>query len=307
MPRDQCIRRFAVFSLILFLCCINCPRAAAAQPDSTIFGIGLQLRVDLGLRRTSNYVLSINGGLGQVLEKNWLLSYQFTANLYRGGLGNSLLYSAQNGFQLDLVNAFSLTFGQGTYAFSRPLYAWTPNYAQSLRNPYRHAVTLATNFVWNPHHRAQQIGALCLTSGDAQLGYYNDGMPFDLLGLGDAYDRWWTGGGYLHLIVQPTRYQAIIRFDKFTGFVRDAFELANALRLRYTLYSDINQMAYNQGRLGITVIHPSGMGFSASLYNRFDVQDLIHRAMRLAYHPNIYRWRGMFGAQYWNFTDPTRL
>lgn len=275
---------------------------ASPAPDSSIYGFGVQLRVDFGQRRTSNFVISVNAGLGQHIGKNLLATYQFSANLYRGGLGNSMLYSAQNKIQLDLVNAFTLTAGTGTYAFPRPIYAWTPNYAQSLSNPYRHAATFATNFLWNNHRRAQQIGAVSLTSGDATLGYYNDGTPFNTLGMADGYDRWWTGGGYLHVIVLPTRYQAILRFDKFTGFVRDAFELANDLRLRYALYADINQMAFNQGRICLTVIHPSGSALNIGFHNRFDVQDMIHRIMRQAYHPNLYRWRLVFGAQYWNNT-----
>ncbi|MBK8921115.1 MAG: hypothetical protein IPM81_06330 [Saprospirales bacterium] len=283
------------------------PAAAGTAADSTIFGLGIQLRVDIGIRRTSNYTLSLNAGVGRYVGNHALVVYQFNANLYRGGLGNSLLYSDQNNHQFDLVNAFSLTIGQGSYAFPRPVYTWTPNYAQSIINTYRHSLTLSTNFLWNNHRRSQQIGALCLSSGDVMLGYYNDGLPFNLIGLSDGFDRYWTGGGFLHVIVQPTRYQTIMRFDKFTGFVRDAFELANALRLRYALYSDLNQMAFNQGRLSLTVIHPSRAAFSASLYNRFDVQDLIHRSMRIAYHPNIYRWRFMLGGQYWNYLNTKLL
>lgn len=294
-------------SCFLVLMAMPLQSEAAPVTDSTVYGVGVQLRIDMGLRRTTNYTLSVNLGIGRNIGKNCLLSYQFNANLYQGGLGNSMLYSAHNHIQLDLVNAFSLTVGGGHYAFGRPIYAWTPNYAQSLTNPYRHAATLSTNFVWNKNHRAQQIGAICLTSGDVMLGYYNDGMPFDLAGMGDSYDRYWTGGGFLHVIIQPTKLQGIIRFDKFTGFVRDAFELANLLRLRYALYSDLDQMAYNQGRVSLTVIHPSGVGFTTALYNQYDVQDLIHRAMRQAYHPNIYRRRIMLGAQYWHFINPATL
>ena len=289
--------------LLLFILSIfTTARSDNSTPDSSIYGFGVQLRLDIGQRRTTTYTLSVSAGLGQYIGDNLLAAYQFNANLYRGGLGNSMLYSSQNRIQLDLVNAFSMTAGLKTYSFRRPIYTWTPNYAQSLSNPYRHAATFSTNFVWNNHGRAQQIGSVCLTSGDAMLGYYNDGMPFNWIGLADNYDRYWTGGGYLHIVVLPTKYQAILRFDKFTGFGRDAFELANALRLRYTLYHDIEQMAYNQGRLNLSIIHPHGTAFNLSLHNRFDVQDMIHRAMRQVYHPNIYRWRLVVGAQYSNFS-----
>lgn len=280
------------------------PAIASPPPDSTIFGIGIQFRIDLGLRRTTNYVLSANFGLGRTMGKNVLLSYQFNANLARGGLGNSQLFTDQNSLRFDLVNAFSMTVGTGDYRFARPLYSWTPNYAPSLITPYRHALTLSTNFLWNSRRQSQQIGAFCLTSGDVLLGYYNDGPPFNNLGLGDGYDRWWTGGGYLHIVHQPSGFQGIARFDKFTGFGRDAFELGNALRLRYAPYADIGQMAYNYGRLSATLIHPSRVGFSFSLYNILDVQDFIHRSMRLVYHPSIYRWRWALGGQYWNFGNP---
>jgi hypothetical protein len=274
-----------------------------ARPDSLIYGLGIQLRVGLGGKGTSEFVVSLSAGVGKSIGRHTLLSYQMTANAYRGGLGNSLLPSLQNDYQLDLVNSFALTGGWGRSDRQRPLHHWSPASAATLSAPFLNGGTLASNFVWNNHHRSQQIGFVGLTVGNAQVGYYNDGPPFHLTGQGDGYDRWWTGGGYVQAFL-PGEYQALAFFDKFTGFQRDAYELANAMRLNYVMYRDFEKMTYNRGRIGAMLTLPSGVAVSAAYHNTFDVQDFIHRLFRYPFHPSMYSKRMIIGTQYHRFGSP---
>ena len=51
-------------------------------------------------------------------------------------------------------------------------------------------------------------------------------MPLNLLGLGDSFDRWWTGGGgiYYHSTQKNNLFE--LTFDQFTGYERQYFELS---------------------------------------------------------------------------------
>jgi hypothetical protein len=269
-----------------------------AQPRSFVFGLGLKLKVDLSYKRTSHYAISASAGAGRVFKDHFLFTYNLSANLYRGGLGNSMLPSKLGVHQLDLDNAFAVSYGDRGYAFTRPLYTWSPNQSNWLSNPFRNSATLAINFLWNNHGRNQQIGHIGLAFGDATLGYYNDGSPFHLNGTGDYFDRWWTGGGYLHVGNEQSEWQFLYTFDKFTGFQPDAFEIANILRMSDVMYQDVQQSTLNRGRNAIGLLHRSGMGFNLSMFNALDIQDGIHQAMHQAFHPSPYHPNFFLGFQY---------
>lgn len=276
-----------------------------------------------------------------------MASFKFGINLYRGGIGNSKLPSLFDDHQLDFFNSFALTPGwiyrkngaDWGACRRRPLYTWNSNYANSLNNPWQYSLTLATNFVWNlpingrevgsspwlqldstdksgqrpspKFRRSQRVGFIGLAVGKwASAGYYNDGPPFSGW-LGDGFDRYWTGGGFVHFGVQEKRAggdstgfnnnsQFIVSFDKFTGYQTDAYEAVNKLKLKKVPYKNYRTGSFNRGITRLTWLqNDSAMTLSAiDLPLGLDVQDWIHRAMSNPYHPNIYACSITLGGQY---------
>lgn len=277
---------------------------ASPKSDSLIWGFGLKLKVDIGNKRTAHYSVSVSGGIGKQMWDAMLFSYHLTATLYRGGLGNSLLPSNVDDHQVDVVNGFAITGGGGKpYRRIRPFYTWSANPAVSFSNPYRNSFTLASNFLWNNHHRSQQIGFAGLALGMVSVGYYNDGTPFSAqLGLGDGFDRFWTGGGYLHIGHDASDVQAIASFDKFTCDSKTGFDVANLMRLRF-VPSSAEDASFNRGRTMLTLIHRDGIGLNVGLFDNpsMDIQDFIHRLGRMAYHPKVYGKHVLTGLQYQYF------
>ncbi len=266
--------------------------------DSLVYGFGVRFKVALGSKRASHYEVSVSAGAGKMMYEHLLAGCNVTLNLYRGGIGASLLPGKMTRHQLDLATGFSLSFGEGRSQHSRPLYTWNPNGAPHMANPFHRSITLATNFIANNHRRNQQLGMIGLAIGNVQLGYYNDGPPFDLWGAGDAFDRWWTGGGYLHIGHDDSEWQFIYSFDKFTGYQRDAYEIANILRLNYVSYKNVPESTYNRGRNQFGFRHRSGIGVNLSFFDTWDIQDWIHRMLRYTYHPSLYHRQVFLGLQY---------
>jgi hypothetical protein len=274
-----------------------------ARPDTLIYGYGITLRVGLGQKGCSEFGVAVTAGIGKSVGEHALFTYQITSNIYRGGLGNSLLPSLQNDVQCDIVNSFGVTGGWGRQTQDRFIHHWSVNQPAAMRTPFVNSATMATNFIWNNHQRSQQVGFMGLQLGRTNLGYYNDGPPFQLNGTGDGYDRWWTGGGYVQVYL-PDNQMVVAYFDKFTGFQPNAYEIANAVRLNNVMYRDIERMTFNRGRIGLGYQHTSGMSLHAAVHNRFDVQDFIHRLLKYPYHPNAYTPRLIVGPQYFYTGTP---
>ncbi|MCB0643850.1 MAG: hypothetical protein KDC44_19515, partial [Phaeodactylibacter sp.] len=121
-------------------------------------------------------------------------------------------------------------------------------------------------------------------------------------GLGDAFDRWWTGGGNIETFFfhsffpknngdQQFKYSLNAGFDKFTGggktAINDPFKFANHILLKDVDYTgeDYNEIFYNRGVFFI------GFGIGRFLFEfdvpivEIDVQDIIHKIRIDSYHP----------------------
>jgi hypothetical protein len=276
-----------------------------AQRNPWLYGAGVQLSLGLGQRGCTEYHISATAGAGRMLfNHNAVLTYQLTARLYRGGLGNSLLPSRQNDLQLDIANSFGLTGGYGRSFRDRPIHHWSATYPSAMTNPFLNSMTLATNLIWNRQGRSQQGGFMGIALGNTCIGYFNDGPPFHLTATGDTYDRWWTGSGYVQYFGGDRFGTFLAHFDKFTGFQPNAYELSQALRLNNVMYRDFEYMTYNRGRIGMTWVHSSGVGINASIHNRYDIQDFIHRVMKYPFHPSVYNPRLILGPQFQTYGTP---
>jgi hypothetical protein len=280
---------------------------------------GLKAKIDIGGYKNTYFVLSSSVGFAKQLnlwEKQdigGMLSLQIGLNLYKGGLGNTKIPNRINDHQIDLYNTFAFTLGYkgDKIDWGKPLYTWNASNSTNLINPFQSSLSIATNSIWNRlfiaedktnrQNRAQQIGFASVSVNKVTIGYYNDGPPFSNW-LGDGEDRYWTGGGLLHIGVPNIgKTQTIISFDRFTGYEKNTYEIANLLKFGEVIYKDILNSSYNRGRIQIKVIdNKSKVGYTCGILDDkySDVQYWIHRSRGFPIHPNMYKLSLLIGAEY---------
>jgi hypothetical protein len=195
----------------------------------------------------------------------------------------------------------------------------------ALVNPYSDGLfgALNVNFVFRNDHFSdsfknfnQIVGSLSIGANDWDFNYYNDGTPFDFLGLGDAKDRYWTGGGFVSIDFK-NKYdnpleskneirKAIIGFDRFTGYFPHAFEVANKLGLNDVPYENPKESFYNKGRFYLGSEFATMPGFIPMINfrdnNALDVQRWIHLAGGMPYHKTLLKSSWAFDT-YYNFQE----
>ena len=174
-------------------------------------------------------------------------------------------------------------------------------------------VLLGTNFILNNHKRHQILGSINATFGNVSINYYNDGPPFDFLGLADNFDRYWTGGFAL-LVHDKKGYNAVeFSFDQFTGYIPLLYELTGKLGMNIPLYdtpdknrvNNFNTSSYNlkvnfDQRFGIN----AGVVGSLKFGNRYyGLQEIIHILGHYPMHPNNDDNRFFFGGNYNQFRN----
>jgi hypothetical protein len=274
------------------------------QSDSLFrLGISCSINFNLNNKRASNYFFSVAVGASYRLntKKDWvpdfLPSGQVAFNLYRGAIGTSIHPDERGKNQFEIVPTAALTTQLGPKEFfgSKPIKTFCNFNAVALSHSFKNSLTLATNFVINTGDkmRNQQVGFGGLSFGDFAFGYYNDGPPWNKVGLGDSYDRFWTGGGYFEIWTLGARFRAGIYYDNFTGTNNDAitegFELANILNINKVDFVDKRQFYYNRGQLMVRMAIPNGFGMSFMLSgDKFMIiQNLIHGSMGQAVYPSF--------------------
>lgn len=162
---------------------------------------------------------------------------------------------------------------------------------------YRNTVSIASNLIY-------QLGGKKLQfAGNAYIGlssfeftYMNDGPPFPKP-ISDGKDRWWTGSGFLGFTTrqtwqenQPYKKNLSFRlsYDRYTGYTKNAFELADALKMDYSLYGSNGEHLYNRGsmRLGVFTDYGS-FEVNANDTDGLDVQYWLHKTRGQALHRTI--------------------
>lgn len=242
----------------------------------------------------------------------WLTAYGGTLAFYQRTLGNHL-NPLVNDIQLDFANSFTLGWGhqRGPVKYLRTINN-VPAY--NLVHDYRYGLFASTVFLFNNHHRNQSIGAFNGTLGDVSLNYYNDGgTPFDRLGLGDNFDRWWTGGGGLLVHTNRGFNRLELGFDQFTGYSPLAYQLSNILGINIPTYVKPSDAAiqkgftpsgYNSSTYNLRFFPGPNFGFDfgvlGSLVNEsegrhYGFQDIIHAIGKYPLHPNTDVNRLFFG------------
>ena len=278
------------------------------------YGISLKGVIEFSLTRSSQkpvFRLCSDFGVGSnILARSVYFSINTELQLYNGGLGSKRREGDRKpGFTLDIINAFTLTAGLNNYftedslppivAFNRnvPLYYFSNFAKPALQNPYSYSISAGTNFIFSTDKwkSTQRVGFLNLHLNKLQLSYYNDGgAPFEQTYLGDAKDRFYTGGAVIsyHGNADMNINQFELAFYKFTGYTKNAYEVSNKLDLAFVNYNSKEEKYYNKSLWSLNISNPEqGWGFNINRYNYtdWDVQHLIHFSKYNSYHLVPYR------------------
>jgi hypothetical protein len=259
------------------------------------------------------------GCSASALHGDLLLSYGPTLSIYTKTLGANL-NPLVGDWQIDLNN--SLTIG-GAWGKALPYvkFARTMHNGESYNLVHSRDVAafFSTNFILNNHRRHQAVGSINVTAGPVSFNYYNDGSPFHKIGLGDNFDRYWTGGGTITVHSKKNYNYAELSYDQFTGYVPLLYELTGILGINIPLYDtpgenkgyNFNTSAYHlRGNVdGRFAVHAGVMGSlkSSGPKNKFwGIQDIIHLKGNYPFHPNNDGNRFFFGGSYQQY-EPFKL
>lgn len=312
---------FFVRSFLVLVVVILCTTLVISQNN---WEITYAVRAELGISNKSRnfFSLSLAGGIKRELAtgtgdfenlgRHFFIAYQPAINIYSNGLGDNILDDLRR-VEIDFVNSVFIGGGVPWYEIqnnSIKIKPFTSLTASSVYDDFLSSITIGTNIIMNSHNRNQLVGFLNLNVGRLiGVTYYNDGPPFGGIGLGDRYDRWWTGGGSIEIFFtqgtdpNPTFWENLrlgYYFDRFTGDVQDAYNLSGILGFKYVPARDIYENYYNQARGKFSV---KAMDFNFEISYQFlgylesDIQDLIHSIFDYPFHFTYARKYSMFGLQ----------
>ncbi len=273
------------------------PHVGSASPRCQ-YGAAVKGLVDI-VDRKLHFSLAVGAGAGYlVLPNAAFLSAHLDVVIYNNGLGSPKPGLQKPALETDVIGALTLT-GGGPYRFSNkrfdadsyiPLYYFSNLNRHSLQNPFLYSASLGSDFVFSSTRkiRIQRIGFLNVNLHGFDLSYYNDGTPFDK-NLGDGHDRYYTGGGIVsyHASMKHTVNVFEVAYFKFTGYHKNAFEIANALDQSYINYHDQDQQKYNKSLFSLGIGSSNGHWMAGlNIYNdtKTDYQHKIHNLIFNGYH-----------------------
>ena len=204
--------------IVLFLGLIpNVLHSQCADPANDLCGVIPYFNFKLGInllplsKAKSGTHMTLSGSMGLMLPKrNFQPNVLLSATLIRGDIGTSLLPIGKPEMRFEGVFTIAGTYSGGNPFMTPELTTMARTFhigsASNIYLPTSDALTLGTHFVFSKNS-VQQLGFVNLKLQNDGAGlkpgvilhYYNDGIPFHLLGLGDAFDRWWTGGGNIEV------------------------------------------------------------------------------------------------------------
>jgi hypothetical protein len=235
----------------------------------------------------------------------FLGSYQLQVECFRGGVGSCLLGSERAKFVWDLRNIFQLNFGSvtGNPVKGRPLTKVVGSNESAIRDPYDYSIGFGTMFINGLNHtRSQQIGVFSIGVLEVAGNYVNDGPFLHYIGLGDGYDRWWTGAGFAGVYFQNNAgfvTEISLQYQRFTGWQPNLYEMTNLLGIDYLSYLNLREEFFNQGCWSISFGVQNAYHLDFKLYEarRLDIQNMIHIKNSYTFHPNVLKRRSTFGAR----------
>ena len=261
-----------------------------------ILGLSVGMTLDLGYKRNSALRWFFSASLARTItdgeKADLIASIQSEVEFYRGGLGTSVLNRERSKIHVEIRNYPQLLLGviDNSKMRGRPLVPSIGQSMSTLHDPFTASIGIGSCFINGiNHNRNQQLGYAIVGAWVVQAYYYNDGPPYGLLGLGDRYDRWWTGGGGISIFFQNDRgfiTDLGLRYDRFTGYQPHLYELANTLQINNLPYKEIEEQYYNQGRWQWRIGLRNLSHFTISQYNprANDMQDYIHYITSAPFH-----------------------
>lgn len=295
-------------------------RSRLLKGEGFIAGVALNVSVEFGMANNSQFRLSLSGGVSRgVLRRESSLkvapavaNVQSELLLFRGGLGATMSNKERARLNLEWRNQFTVVVGYAHNAAGRflnpvagrPLTVFLGNSNPALFDPFDVSLIVGSTFVNGVNvPQKQQIGGLSLGLYNVQVSYYNDGPIYNwfFMPTGDAYDRWWTGGGrvgYYNASDRTFFTSLELRYDKFTGYQPNAYELASRLGLNFIPYKNKREALKNQGRYTLLAGVRNRMQVGISLYDprMVDFQNMIHTVGRMPFHQTNLKQR--VGVQY---------
>lgn len=298
---------------------------------TTDFRVGLKLSYYLGRNNSytesgSHFTFGICAGATfRNDERPFALHLQTGINIYAAGLGTNILntYYETDGkggvierrrkLELDFVNSVmaNIEWGGRIREEYRPFFPiqhfnhMTPY----INNLYKNAtVTYGVNYIFNTSHRNQNNTFIGAATPWASLGMYNDGST--LFYLGDQYDRFWTGGGYIRVnpVYSGKANQAGPRnewsleynFNRFTYDVQDGYRLANLLMIPMVQDASFYNLLYNNSLTTFKVNLPQNVavGWSMMGETKIDIQDFLHRVFDYSKHITYKKGEGLLMTSY---------
>ena len=266
------------------------------------YGAGLTLKLDLVKSTFGYFRVSITGGVGVPVGKQFnarrnILAgyYLFELDLFRGGIGAPALALDNQKLLMELRQSFLVSYGRthgsAKFNFTRPLMHFVSNSSHPLFDPYNASFTIGTTFINGINiRRSQRTGIASAGIGGFMATYLNDGPPFtaDWLPFGDGFDRWWTGSGMVGYYSHDYRWfrSLELKYDKITGLQPYAYETATALKLKHIPYKLKEAQLYNRQRIEFGITSTTGIGYSGNWYDyrQIDIQHRIHSGKKFSYH-----------------------
>lgn len=273
--------------------------------------LGLGASIDLGtqsngsLRVYATVAVLQDVGIGG--DFHALIGAQSLLEIYRGGLGTSVLDTEKSKFVFEIRNNAMLLIGfdDDQRISGKPAFVNLATNKSPLFDPLDYSVSFGTTFINGLNHsRNQRVGTMSLSVFGGRVAYYNDGPPFSALGLGDKYDRYWSGGGVLGFYYRDNESiitDIAIRFDNYTGYQSNLYETVDLLKLDNIAYKKKKQQFFNQSRIQYQLGIKNQFILHYSYYQPYywDIQKWIHYNMsHNPFHPRPKSRRKTIGADY---------
>ncbi|MFT3701399.1 MAG: hypothetical protein QM802_03475 [Agriterribacter sp.] len=257
-----------------------------------------------GLRAFTGFSISAYHG-------DLLLSYGPSVSIYTKTIGANL-NPLVGDWQADFINTFSIGALWGKLqAYNKYMRTMHNGDYYNLAVDRQGAGILSTNFILNNHHRNQVVGTLNALFDNVSIYYYNDGTPFNWIGLGDNFDRYWTGGGGVTVHTRQNYNRVEFSFDQFTGYIPLLYEASGLLGINIPLYDEHSKKKaynFNTSAYHLRVNTDRNFGFNAGVIGslidnnqrHYGIQDAIHMTLKYPLHPNNDRNRFFIGGSYNN-------
>ncbi|MFT3822520.1 MAG: hypothetical protein QM731_01320 [Chitinophagaceae bacterium] len=165
---------------------------------------------------------SLNTGL------QWRVGRAFLSNYRNGTVPNDSRSRSQLVFTFSPMLSLNLSKGRYVYQELEPFYLGTPN---AVYCDYKYSITLGTTFTTSPRgtyknvatsrNRTQQDFMLAINLRNFNFTIYDDYFPVfsTFLQLGDNWDRFFTGGGFLRYRFND-HYTLHLYSEVYTGLNR---------------------------------------------------------------------------------------